>query len=72
MNGGSNFSRLVYLASAASGVVGGIVYVARQVVTKEDLKEVKCEIEQDLKNTTEKIEKDLKELGEKLDSIDKF
>ena len=72
MNGGSALSRLVYLASAASGVAGGIVYVARQVVTKEDLKEVKCEIKQDLKNTTEKIEKDLKELGEKLDSIDKF
>ena len=44
MNGGSDFSCLVYLASAASGVAGGIVYVARQVVTKEDLKEAKCEI----------------------------
>ena len=41
MNG--DFGRLIYLASAASGVVGGIVYVARQLVTKEDLKEVKSE-----------------------------
>ena len=76
MNG--DFGRLIYLASAASGMAGGLVYVARQMVTKEDLKEAKCEIEkvmvtkQDLKNTTEKIEKDLKELGKKLDSIDKI
>ena len=50
MNGASDFSRLVYLASAASGVAGGIVYVARQLVTKDDLKEAKAEIEKDLKN----------------------
>ena len=41
MNG--DFGRLIYLASAASGVAGGIVYVARQLVTKKDLKEVKSE-----------------------------
>ena len=41
MKGASDITRLIYLASAASGMAGGIVYVARQLVTKDDLKEAK-------------------------------
>ena len=56
MNGASDFSWVIYLASAASGVAGGIVYVAGQLVTKEDLKEAKTEIEKDLKKLEIKLE----------------
>ena len=41
MKGASDITRLIYLASAVSGMAGGIVYVARQLVTKDDLKKAK-------------------------------
>ena len=78
MNGASDFSCIVYLASAAIGVAGGIIYVARQLVTKEDLKEAKTEIEkvmvtkEDLKEAKAEIDKDLKKLEIKLESIEKI
>ena len=46
MNGASYFTRLLYLASAASGVAGGIVYVARQLVTKDNLKDAKVKMKE--------------------------
>ena len=63
MNGASDFSRVIYLASAASGVAGGIVYVARELVTKDDLKEAKAEMEKLM------VTKDLKKVENRLENI---
>ena len=65
MNGASDFSRIIYLAYASSGVASGIIYMARQLVTKEDLKEAKAEIDKDLKKLEIKLESIEKNLNGK-------
>ena len=63
--GASDFSRIIHLASAASGMAGGIVYVARQLVTKDDLKEAKGK----MKELMDKMEKIFEKRLENIENI---
>ena len=69
MNGASDFSWLLYLASAANGMAGGVVYVARQLMTKDDLKDAKVEIKELMDERFSKMED---KFEKRLDNIENW